>query len=278
MDGRFILVAGSASKECPKEILDVAIAFVRAVTKEVLDRGGGVVVLAGSEEATKDDHGTPHIFDWVVLREVERYAEQTAKSPRTYARIVMSDTSEEWKLDDANLRVLRNLLQRNVACRQYIQSQLFTGGEYRSRQIELSDGMLAIGGGKGTYATAEEMIRQGKPVLPMDLRLGAFREDGDGAVLLHQEMASDAESFFAHTHHEVNQKLSLTKLSRGVNEVEGAARVAADMFASEFDAYPSPGLQARISRRLRTLAVAAPLFSALSLILKGIEFFQRSES
>ena len=278
MDGRFILIAGSAGKGCSQEALDLAIRFAQSVTKEILERGGGVVVLAGDEAGTKDQRGVPHIFDWVVLRAVARYAEQTTRSPRTLVRIVMSDTAEAEKIDEANLRVLRTLLQRELASCQYIPHSLFTGGEYRKRQVALSDGMVAVGGGKGTYSSAEEMIEQGKPVLPMDLRLGAIGEDGNGAVQLHQEMASDPESFLAYTHKRSINRLSLTKLSRGVNDVDGAARVVAEMFESEFEAHPGVGLRARAIRRLRTLAVAAPLFSAMSVILKAFEFLNRSES
>lgn len=278
MNGRFILFAGSASKDCSPEALDLAIRFAQSLTREILDGGGGVVVLAGDEAGTKDDRGVPHIFDWVVLRAVERYAERTTKSPRTLVRIVMSDTAEAEKIDEANLGVLRNLLQRELASCEYVPNALFTGGEYRKRQIELSDGMVAMGGGKGTYSTAEEMIEQGKPVLPMDLRLGAIGEDGDGAVQLHQEMASDPDLFFAYSHKRAIDRLSLIKLRRGVNDVDGAARVVAEMFESEFDAYPRGGLRERATQGFRTLAVAAPLFSAMSLVLKAFEFLHRSES
>jgi len=190
----------------------------------------------------------------------------------------MSDMAEAEKIDEANLRVLRNLLQRELASCQYIPHSLFTGGEYRKRQVALSDGMVAVGGGKGTYSTAEEMIEQGKPVFPIDLPVGAIGEDGNGAVQLHQEMASDPESFLAYTHKRAINRLSLTRLSRGVNDVDGAARVVAEMFESEFEAHPGVGLREGAIRRFRTLAVAAPLFSAMSVVLKAFEFLHRSES
>ena len=71
MNGKFILISGSAGLSCPADKLDTAIQFIKSFTAEVLKRGGGVVVLAGDEESTKDDQGTPHIFDWLALREVE---------------------------------------------------------------------------------------------------------------------------------------------------------------------------------------------------------------
>ena len=64
------------------------------------------MALAGREEPTRDEHGTPHIFDWLALREVEKYAESSTEPPRPYVRIVMSDAATESKIDPANLRLL----------------------------------------------------------------------------------------------------------------------------------------------------------------------------
>ena len=85
MDGRFILVSGSASRSCDADKLDIATQFVRRFTEEALRRGGGLVVLADEEDSTRDEKGAPHIFDWVVLREVLRYAESAIENPRPYA-------------------------------------------------------------------------------------------------------------------------------------------------------------------------------------------------
>ena len=99
MDGKFIMLTGSASPSCSTDKLGVASEFVTAFTGEVLRRGGGLVVLAGNEESTKDEHGRPHIFDWLALREVENYAESTTEATRPYARVVMSDEAPESKID-----------------------------------------------------------------------------------------------------------------------------------------------------------------------------------
>ena len=81
MDGKFIMLSGSAGLSCPAHKLLAASQFIKSFTGEVLRRGGGLVVLAGDEEATRDDHGTSHIFDWLALREIERYAESTTEAP-----------------------------------------------------------------------------------------------------------------------------------------------------------------------------------------------------
>ena len=188
MNGKFILLSGSASPSCPADKLDIASQFVKSFTGEALRRGGGIVVLAGDEISTQDGHGRPHVFDWLALREVENYAKSTTEPSRPYARVVMSDEAPESKIDDANLRLLRNLEQRNVIELCPIRREVFTGGESRKVMVERADAMIAIGGGKGTYSAGTEMIAQGKPVLPFDLQLGSTVDDGDGAVALHREM------------------------------------------------------------------------------------------
>ena len=112
MRGKFILIYGSASRSCPLDKLDAAIDLVRCFVTEVLRRGGGVVVLGADESATVDSHGRPHIFDWIALREVERYVESTAEARRICARLMMSDLAVETKLNDQNLKTLSNLEQR----------------------------------------------------------------------------------------------------------------------------------------------------------------------
>ena len=62
----------------------------------------------------------------------------------------MSDKAWESKIDDAGLRLLRDLEQRNAVDLRHIRREMFTGGEYREVMVERSDAMLAIGGGKGT--------------------------------------------------------------------------------------------------------------------------------
>ena len=271
MNGKFVLISGSAGQTCPTEKLDVASQFVRRFTGEVLSRGGGVVVLAGDETGVEDEHGVPRIFDWIALREVERYASSTTESARTYARVVMSDKAPESKIDEDNLRLLRNLEQRNVVELCHIRREVFTGGEYRKAMIERSDAMLAIGGGKGTYAAAGEMIALGKPVLPLDLQLGSSADDGDGAVALHREMLTEPGRFFPITHHEAMNRVGLLSLERAINDAGAVARVSAEMLARELEAVPVPGERANTKARL---AGAWRTARELSVFASAIKIFE----
>ena len=272
MNGKFILLSGSASPSCPADKLDIAFQFVRGFTGEVLRRGGGLVVLAGDEESAKDEHGVPHVFDWVALREVENYAEITTEVTRPYARVVMSDEAPESKIDDANLRLLRNLEQRNVIELCPIRREVFTGGEYRKVMVERADAMIAIGGGKGTYSAAIEMVAQGKPVLPFDQQLGSAAEDGDGAVALYREMLLTPDRFLKNTHQSVKNRFELFSLEREINEPEAVARVSAEMLARELDAIPLPDQSTSIRRRLATARQAVKTLPIIASAIKIIEW------
>ena len=250
MKGKFVLISGSAGPSCPPDKLDVASQFVRTFTMEVLSRGGALVVLAGDEGSIGDEHGAPHVFDWLALLEVERYVSNTTDDPRPYAQVIMSGDAAESKIDDAGLRLLRNLEQRNAVELCHIRREVFTGGEYRRVMVENSDAMLAIGGGKGTYAVGTGMIELGKPVLPLDLKLGSTADDGEGAVALHREFVTEPERFFPSTHEDVTNRVRLFSLDRGINNAEVVARVAAELLEKELEAVSVPGRRSNAKQRL----------------------------
>ncbi len=272
MEGKYILVSGSAGRSCSADRLDIAIRFIESFTEEVLRRGGGVVALAGAEESTIDERGVPHVFDWVVLRRVARYAETTTESPRIYARIVMLDEAPETKIDESNLQLLMSLEQRKVVERRHIRREVFTSGEYRSAMIEWSDAMLAIGGGKGTYTAGAEMTEEGKPVLPLDLRLGSISSDGDGACALHREMMTAPGRFFPAMSSIIINRIGTLSLNRGVNEAAVVARSAAEILGGELQVGPWEPGHTRLKRRLRKLWRSLATLPIVAAAVKIVEF------
>ena len=275
MDGRFVLISGSASRACPNDRLEMAIRFAGSFTEEVLRRGGGIVILAGDEESAKNEEGTPLIFDWVALRAVERFAQTTMAQPGPFARAVMSDQAPASRIDDDNLKLLRNLEQRNVVERFHIRREVYTGGEYRTAMTELADAMVAVGGGKGTYAAGTAMTELGKPVLPLDLDVGAIAEDGEGAAALHRQMLSDTGRFFPNIHSEVKNRVGLLSLDRGQVEPETVAVAAAEMLSMELRAKqsetPQPiGAKGGL-RRVKQILQELPLAVA---VIKIFEFLR----
>ena len=233
MKDKFILISGSASESCPEAKLDRAIEFVERLVGEILRRGGGLVILASDDSATLDSRGIPRVFAWVALRELQRYVETTASGPRICARIVMPDHAVASKLSDGNLHTLTGLQQRAVVEVERVRREEYTGGRYRELQVELADAMVAVGGGKGTYICGTEMLAAGKPVLPIDLNIGAFSEDGDGALLLHRELMDDPARFFPGMHEPVMDRLDTLTLEREIHQVSAVAQRAAEFLDSE---------------------------------------------
>ncbi|MDE2688461.1 MAG: hypothetical protein OXI16_13335 [Chloroflexota bacterium] len=274
MKGKFILFHGSASLSCPSDRLDKAIEFVRCLVSEILSREGGVAVLAGDEQGTRDDEGNPHIFDWIVLREVLRYVESTIDPQRKCVYVVMSNTAWQSKIEAANQKVFSTLQQRGVVDVKRIRAEEYTGGEYRSAQVQYADGMVALGGGKGTYTCGQEMAGLGKPVLPLDIEIGAFSEDGRGALGLLKEFTDSPERFFPRTHEDLVGRIETLSLQSESNSPSVVAQRAAELFQREFAASSSFGLELVKSRAssvwdwVQSLARVAGIVRAVE-ILRG---------
>ena len=233
MKGNFLLISGSASRSCPPEQLARAIQFIELLTAEVLRAGGGLVVLLGDENQTKGPDGNPRIFDWIIMRAIERYATNTIEPARTLAWVVMSDDAWDRNMNDDNRQIFTSLQQRGVLEIERIRREEFTGGAYRRSECELADVMVAVGGGKGTYSLGMDMIDLGKPVLPVDLEIGSLSEDGEGAVQLHREMLSDPGAYFPRTHGDVVNQMETLSLERSGHDVAGAALRAVELLSRE---------------------------------------------
>ena len=275
MKGKFVLISGSASNSCTEAKLDLAVEFVEHLVGEILRRGGGLVMLASDDSATLDSRGIPRIFDWVALREVERYVESTTQGPRKCARIVMPDHVVESRLSEGNLRTLSNLQQRGVVEVERIRREEYTGGRYRELQVELADAMVAVGGGKGTYICGRDMLAAGKPVLPIDLHVGAFSGDGDGALLLHRELMEDPARFFPGNHEVVMDRLDTLTLEREIHQASVVAHRAAEFLALEL-LQNSPAL-AKPTNQSGIRKIGNHVHNAITKFVTWVGFFRAIE-
>ena len=273
MEGKFVLLSGTASRSCSVQQLDLAIRFVQLFVAEVLKAGGGMVVLVGDEKRGPAPDDGPRVFDWTVLRAVEEYVAVTTEPVRTYARVVMSDHTWSSKLDDGNRGTLTHLQQRRVVEFERIRREEFTGGEYRKLECELADGMIALGGGKGTYIAGRQMIEFGKPVLPLDLEIGALYEDGEGARLLHKELQSEPSEFLPNTHEQVVDQIEALSLEGGTHGAAEVARRAAEILGVELSSDATS--EGRGVRRLASRTwVAAGRFIAAIGVLRALDFLK----
>jgi hypothetical protein len=74
------------------------------------------------------------------------------------------------------------MIARGIAEHICIDDEILTGSNVGEEQIEHATAMIALGGGKGVLDRAHKMAKKSLPVLPLDLQLGANKEDGKGAL------------------------------------------------------------------------------------------------
>jgi nucleoside phosphorylase len=234
--GKFVLLAGSASRSCPKEKLNFAHAFVRYLTCKVLELGGGFVLFASAEPTTDDSSSTPLIFDWVVLREIDRYLVGDADLARPCVFVVTSQKAWSRKMTEAHRQLLARLSGSGAADIVYVDDDVHTGGNIGDEQVQRADAMIAIGGGKGVADRAHKIMQKGRPVLPLDITLGALNNDGGGAVGLHKKLGSEPQRFFPQTHARVRSQIPSLSLDLEGSDAGAVATRVAEVIASEFAA------------------------------------------
>lgn len=236
MPPKYILIAGSADPDCPPEKLDRAHKFVAAVTEEIIKTGNGLVVLAAGEPTRgESDDAVPLIFDWAVLRTIARILDDSyGNADRILARVVTGADSDTKRFSPANTGLIQQLEAKNAVEVQYIDENLYYGGSYRETQTDLSDAMIAIGGGIGTYDIGNRMLQAGKPVMPMHISIGS--RDGDGALRLLSEMKTDPPAFLPRSHQEVNRHLLALSLEHiSCWSIQRIAYQVANILAAELE-------------------------------------------
>lgn len=239
MQEKLVLIAGSASNTCPTAKLEVAHAFVQVLARLVLEEGGGFALFV-SGEPTNDD-GLPLIFDWIVLRELDRYLTASGAPARHRVLVVTSHKAWSTKMSEAQRQLLVKLSGAGAAECAYVDDDVHTGGNIGDKQIGRASAMVAIGGGKGVTDRAHKMMRKGCPVLPLDLSVGALSGDGDGALGLHKRLLAEPQRFFPLTPDHVKRYLPSLSLDVQGADVEAVATRAVELLAAEFDAARANG-------------------------------------
>lgn len=260
MSPKNILIVGSASRDCDSDKIRRASEFARALTKEIISAGHSVAVLA-TEEPVKTELGqpVPLAFDWEVLRAVDEYLTRTGDNGgRALASVFMRTDAMQTKISDENATLIRKLQSNNAIEIHHIEADLYSGGEYRDWQTDFCHGMVAIAGGKGTYQVADKMLKAGRPVMPLDIQLGAYSEDGKGAVQLLSEMKSDERTFLPRNYPLVNSKLYALSLESPYWPTERVASTVAAIISDELDGEDRPNPRPRFHRARALLGKLLP--------------------
>ena len=277
MKPKNILIVGSASKGCESDKIKRASEFVKAIAKEIISAGHSVSVLAmGEPVKTEGDQLVPLVFDWEVLRAVDECVIRTGDNGgRPLASVFMRADAMQTKISDANGKLIRKLQSKNAIEVHHIESDLYSGGEYRDWETDFCQAMVAIGGGKGTYQVGDKMLKAGRPVIPMDIELGAHSEDGNGAVQLLSEMKSDARTFLPRNFQLVSSKLYALSLENPYWATERVAYTIAKVLSAELDVEDGSGRRPRFQRARALLGKILPATQGTYYGVKSAEALEK---
>ncbi|WP_408598369.1 purine phosphorylase [Pseudomonas sp. PLMAX] len=232
LENEFILIAGSISKKTEKASIDLAHDFTRAMTKSVLASQGGLVVyLAG---LPTNEAGDPLTFDWTVVYEAEKLL--AGCPPARQLKIVTSKSAMQEKMTSEQRMLIRRLSAENFAEITYLEDDVITGGNIGDEQVDVATAMIALGGGKGVSDRARKMQRHKLPVLPFDLQLGGFSEDGQGALGLHANFFKEPLTMFPLTGEQVKGRLDSMSLQEPIYDLDKIAELSVGLFQAEVEA------------------------------------------
>jgi hypothetical protein len=181
--GKRVHVAGSIGPRTDRALAAYAHDLVRQVVVGVLQRGGGIVIGAGKEPSVEG--GPAQVFDWSVL-EVVAEAIRSGICPEAMGAhrpvVVVVSEKGETEIPDSRKGLWSELLRSGRVEVKRIMPGARSATMIREQQVGYGDVLLIMGGGTGVEHLAEEYKKYCKAVIPLDLPLGASREDGTGGA------------------------------------------------------------------------------------------------
>lgn len=199
--GRRIHIAGSADQETDEKRLQYVHSIISKLTAALAAEGATFVIPFGKEPLLRDRTDGPSIiFDWTVAEAVyESLTGGRVLPPGPNGPLVLTVVNA--KTDDNIPARRRNiydeLRNRNSVGMESLLPGWSAGGILRRRLAQLGDVFIGISGGQGVEQLAVEYSSKGKPVIPLDIRVGSSSRDGSGgASRLFERAIAEPDNFF----------------------------------------------------------------------------------
>lgn len=223
--GRRIHIVGSADPEEDATRLEYVHTIVSQLTEALAAEGATFVIPFGKQPLLKDrTDGPAIIFDWTVAEVVLRTLKDGRSKPsgpngRIVATLATSKTDTQIP---AELRPIYDELRDKGAVDMEVLNPGWTAGAVRrARLAQLGDILIGISGGQGLEQLAIEYSSKGKPVIPLDIKIGSSTNDGSGgASRLFDRALAEPNDFFRVVERESpSELLERTRTRDGETEV-----------------------------------------------------------
>jgi hypothetical protein len=201
--GRRVQIAGSASAKTDPSLVGYAHEIVKNLVKAIMAAGGGIVVGIGREP--RPDGALPDapslLFDWTALEvatECLKVGFPAWPAESGLPIVVASSEKAVTEIPDHRRPLYEELLGSGLLHAESIMAGSRAASFLRQRQATFGDALVILGGGTGVEHSADLYLSRRKPVVPLDLPLGASRDDGTGgAMRLAKEARAEPGRFFS---------------------------------------------------------------------------------
>ncbi len=183
--GRRIHFAGSAAEDRNWSLIRYAHDLVAELARELAGREATFTVGVGKEPLVSDYPTSPaKIFDWTVLATLNEALASGLAQPAPQGRLVATvGTSKTDRQIPEGRRAVWEELNNAGGVEIHFVEQGWASGAYRRNQLaRFGDVLLALGGGEGVEHLAQLYSLARKPIIALDLDLGAGSADGSGGA------------------------------------------------------------------------------------------------
>jgi TIR- and PNP-associating SLOG family len=199
--GRRVHIVGSAAPETEEQKLVYSHELVAELTRALAAEGATFVASFGPEPLLAGRMDGPSIiFDWTVAEEILaslRAGLSVPSSPDGRLIATLATAKTDAKIPSHRRSTFDALRNADAVDMYFVEPGWNSGAYRRQRLAQLGDILIGVSGGEGVEHQAVVYSSKGKPVIPLDVQLGASQHDGSGgAARLFQRALAGPQDFF----------------------------------------------------------------------------------